>query len=190
MASVVGICNVAIIRCGNTNTIAALTENTKSARLCNAVYEEARDSLLRSHPWNFAVKRATLAQTTDTPPFEFDYCYGIPDDCLKIQAVDCGEYAFRVENSGTAKVIVTNSDEVLLEYIARVTDPNLMDPAFRQALSATIAMQIATALTDNASLYKVLVDEARELASIARNVDAQEGTPRDPETDLYVRARI
>lgn len=195
MSSVVEICNMAIIACGS-DTIASLTEpGKKAARLCNAMYEPTRDALLRSHPWNFAVKRALLARLPDAPASEYDYQFSLPDDCLKVQEVyyddDC-PWPYRIEQSDAgAKVLVTNADVVYLEYIAKVTDPNLMDAAFRQALALALAVAICMALTDNAAMRKALAEEAKEAAMYARSVDSHEGSPRDPnDDDLFLRARI
>ena len=54
MATEVSICSNALRKLGD-SPITALTEDTERARLCNALYEPARDSLLRSHAWNFAI---------------------------------------------------------------------------------------------------------------------------------------
>jgi len=196
MSSVVEICNMALIRCGE-STIASLTEpGNKGARLCNAMYEPTRDALLRSHPWNFAVRRAILARTTSTPDFEFDYEYVVPDDCLKIEGLHSGcgaSWPYRAERakSGNGRVILTNEPAVWLEYISKVTDPNQMDAAFRQALALALATAICPALTENAALTKVIAEEAEKVASEARSIDSHEGTPRDPvDDDLFVRARI
>ena len=54
MATEVSICSNALRKLGD-DPITSLTEDTERARLCNAFYNTARDSLLRSHPWNFAI---------------------------------------------------------------------------------------------------------------------------------------
>ena len=61
MASVVGICNRALEKLGG-GYIAALTEASKEARALNRAYDYVRDAVLRAHPWNFAIKRASLAR--------------------------------------------------------------------------------------------------------------------------------
>jgi hypothetical protein len=53
----VSICNMALGLLGADGTITALTDNTQNARICNLFYEPARQTLLRSHPWNFATAR-------------------------------------------------------------------------------------------------------------------------------------
>ena len=79
MATEVSICSNALRRLGD-DPITALTDDTERARLCNAFYVPSRDLVLRSHPWNFAVTRATLAQLSDTPVYEYGYQYAFPND--------------------------------------------------------------------------------------------------------------
>jgi hypothetical protein len=59
------ICNSALIKCGS-KPISSITDSNKRAELCTTMYPKVRDKLLRSHPWNFAIRRMPLAyyQTT------------------------------------------------------------------------------------------------------------------------------
>jgi hypothetical protein len=190
MASVVEICNVALIRCG-ADVITSLSQDTKGAKLCNVMYEPTRDALLRSHPWNFANRRVQLAASATEPAFEFEYQFPLPSDYLKMQRVYEDYYGHRIEsmNDGT-KVLLSHSDEVFIEYTANITDPNLMDPLFRSALSLALATAICPALTENAKMTEGLSAQAADMLAMARTADAQEGTPRDPDTSLYEMARI
>jgi len=73
MTTEVSICNIALSRIGQPamtgTTIALLAGTDEAQRQCTIQYEPSRDALLRSHPWNFAVKRTRLitqAETADT----------------------------------------------------------------------------------------------------------------------------
>jgi len=60
------ICNLALLRIGHElitedKDPPSLTAPEKAAAACNLLYEPARDLLLRSHPWNFAMRRTLLA---------------------------------------------------------------------------------------------------------------------------------
>lgn len=68
MPSVVEICNEAMDLLGAA-TITSLDENSKEARLCNRRFSTVRDAVLRSHPWNCAITRATLSQDGTPPSF-------------------------------------------------------------------------------------------------------------------------
>jgi len=56
----VALCNEALLMLGS-KTITALADATDRARLCNQFYNLARQTVLRSHPWNFALKRSRLS---------------------------------------------------------------------------------------------------------------------------------
>ena len=68
MATEVSICSNALRRLGD-DPITSLTDDTERARLCNSFYTDARDAVLRCHPWNFAITRTSLAQLSDTPAY-------------------------------------------------------------------------------------------------------------------------
>ena len=99
MATEVSICSNALRRLGD-DPITSLTDDTERARLCNAFYADARDACLRSHPWNFAITRASLAQLSATPVYGFDYQFALPTDpfCLRVLAMEFEDYVFKVEN--------------------------------------------------------------------------------------------
>ena len=112
MASVVDLCNRALDLLGAAN-ITSLTENSKEARLCNGNFDDVRDAVLRSHPWNIAITRRALARDTDTPAFGFSFQYSLPTDpfCLRV-------LSFWNSNVNNDKVPGNNS---------RSSDPNTDD---------------------------------------------------------------
>ena len=59
MTAAVDIANSALNTLGATN-ITALTEDTKTARICNQRYSFVRDAVFRAHPWNCLVTRVAL----------------------------------------------------------------------------------------------------------------------------------
>lgn len=61
----VEICNNALTLIG-TRRITALSDPSKEARACNDNYDICRKSLLRMHPWNFAMSRVELTGKTIT----------------------------------------------------------------------------------------------------------------------------
>ena len=83
MASEVDICNLALAHLGDTATISSINppEGSAQAQHCARFYPIARDGLLEGHFWNFAMKRATLAQVSNSWP-EWQFAYAVPADCL------------------------------------------------------------------------------------------------------------
>jgi len=176
MASVVGICNNALIKIGE-ETITSLTEDSKAARLCNQIYEQTRDSLLRSHIWNFAVKRLELAENTTTPLFGFGQSFALPSDCLRVLCIEDSDiypdYVYQIEGRN----LLTDESAAKIKYIARIEDPNEFDLLFTETLSARLAFELAYPLAESNTLADLMHSLFKEKLAEARSIDGQEGTP-------------
>jgi hypothetical protein len=193
VTSEVDICNIGLSRLGNGLQISSLTENIKAARLCNLNYTTIRDAALRAHPWNFAIRRAVLAQDATAPAFEFSYRYALPDEpayCLKIirTSMEADGYPddYRIEG----RFLLSNEGSVSIEYIARITDVAQYDSQFVDVLAQMIAAELCAPLTENATMTKMLWDIYKAKLPESRTSDAQEGTPRSFIADAWISARI
>jgi len=194
MASEVDICNQALANIGAEALIAALSDNTEEARYCNLYYTELRDNLLRTHPWNFALKFQTLADLGSAPS-GWTYRYAYPVDCIRaleiVNTANDTVIKFEVGSDGSSgKVILTDQQTAELRYVAGVTDPNAFDVGFRQALSWAIAYHIAEPLTGSSSKRN---DALTVYTNVIRQVtasDSEEGAT-DPDIDAtWVTARL
>lgn len=174
MASVVEICNSALNQLG-ASTILSLTENSKNGRLCNARYETVKDSVLRAHPWNSAIKRQTLAADTAAPDWGFTKQYTLPADCLRVLAIQNYDSNYKIEG----RKVLTNDNSLKIVYVARITDPNEMDVLLRESISAALAADIAYAVTANATLQQRMNEKYQLKLSEARHADAGEGYNTD-----------
>jgi len=201
------ICNLALSRIGH-KLITSLMEDSRAAELCNLHYARARNSLLRSYPWNFAIRRATLALSSTTPNHEYTYQHTLPTDCLKVirtnweadGSVGTAVYGslndygysipplpYRIEG----RHLLCNEETVKIEYIAEVTDVAQFDELFVDVLAQRLAAEIALALTDNQALTKGMWDIYQAKLVEARLVDSMEGTPRDiVNTSGWLAARL
>jgi hypothetical protein len=178
MATEVSICSNALRRLGD-SPITSLTEDSERARLCNAFYEPSRDAILRSHTWNFAINRATLAKLSSAPAFEYAFQYALPTDpfCLRVLKMEFEDYEFKVENlAGQGRVLLTNEGEANIIYIARVTDPSLFDSMFVDVLTAKLAVDLAYPVTNSTTLQTQMQRLFERKLSDARSLDSTEGT--------------
>lgn len=200
MASIIGICNIALSRLGNSRTINSLQEQSKEANLCSLHYDDALDEVLSDFDWNFATKRVALADT-GLPPPDWQFAYRYPTDCMRISNILVPgmrnppermriEYFVGSDSDGTGKLIYTDQPEAWLMYVSRVTDPNMFDGLFRSALSwklaSEIGMPLATApnLVQNAlTMYSQII---RSAGSHSMN-ESQE--PVEPESE-FTNARL
>lgn len=185
MTTQVGICNAALIKIG-ARTIMALDGTSKESRLCTERYDDIRDQVLRDHPWNFATKRATLAQLTETPDFGYTFQYQLPNDCLRVLKVNDNEEDYVIEE----RKILTDTASVDLIYIARITDPNIYDASFINALSFRLAAELAYPITSSRSLAEDLTANYAAALRKARGNDAAEGMPESLYNDAFIEARL
>lgn len=208
MTSIVGICNLALSNI-RAKSINALTESSIEAQQCNLKYAQARDFLLRDTPWQFATKTVALALRTDEP-LGWVYGYQYPSDALKVQYVT-GDFAFKNQSaegvgfrdrhdvwfiepektvayeinlmSDNNRAILTDQKEAYAVYTARVTDPNLYDPQFIEALSWYLSAQLAVPImggevgramrSDALNMYNMTLQ-----AAVANDVNEQKRPAR------------
>lgn len=181
MPGVTNIVNVGLRRIGAT-PIVSLTDGSASANAANDVYTEIRDDMLRQHPWNFATFRVKLAQSSTAPVFEFDFAYPLPSDWLRTISVhnnDAGHSTviYKMENVANVRSIVASSDQLWLRYVAQITDPNLMPPDFRTALSNSIGRDLAVPLSSSNTLEEIMSRKVDRAMARARSADAMGGFP-------------
>lgn len=175
------ICNAAI-RLVAGNRITSLTQGTKNANVASDLYEIVRDDLLRSHNWNFATRRASLARSATTPTFEFDYAYVLPSDWVRtISAHDndggTGTVECKEEEVGGQGVLCASVEALYLRYVALVTDTNRMPPDFRKALISSLARDIALPVADSNTVREFYTRQADRDILRAKAADAQGSYP-------------
>jgi hypothetical protein len=200
LASVTDVCNVALSRIGQKTQITDyLSDTTTPGDLCRLHYPLVRTSLLRSHVWNFAIRRAELAQLNTAPLHEYTYQYALPDDFLKMVRTsweatgwssfdDSARWAwgdanvpYRIESSTAAsgkRVLLTSESSVKIEYVADITDPTAWDSLFTDALCFMLAAELAFPLTQSRQLSQEIRQIAQQVVAEARTMDAQEGSSR------------
>jgi len=174
MASDVSICSNALLQVGQ-KPISSLSEANDSARICVNLFPQVRDSVLRSHPWNCAVKRVTLSPETATPDFDYAYQFAVPGDLLRILQV--GELGFEDDYQIEQNRILADTNVLRLRYIFRNEDVGSWDPLLVDAVSAEMAARVAYPLTKSASLQQVMEGKARDIMKRARAVDGQDNPP-------------
>ncbi len=177
----VGICNLALGHLGKP-PISAIGEATRGGQLCGLHYEATRNALLRAHPWNFAIKRATLAEdsvASDALPFEYEHAFTLPSDCLKVvrtsQEADGLEHDYRIEK----RYLLTDETDVSIEYVYKCTTVGDYDALFIQLLALDLAIRMCMVLANSNSLLQTLTEMRKDMSPGALTIDAQEGASRD-----------
>ena len=195
MATEAGICNSGLSKLGN-NRINSLTEGTPAANLCLEQYDKLRDEMLRAHDWNFAASRVKLAQLSATPAFGYDYQYALPSDWMRTisvhpddeGAVYLADYATE-STADEGRVLLTDYTDVYMRYVRKVEDPNVMDPAFREALAWRLAVELAVPLAKSGSLRDRMVAGSEAALSMSKSVDGQDDPPQAVPDGSWVTGR-
>lgn len=176
------------------NRITSMGDGSDNANAANDVYTEVRDSLLRSHNWNFASRRVKLAQSSTTPVFEFDNAYALPSDWLRTVSIHdndagAGAVLFREEEVGGQGVILCSADEVWMRYVYRVTDVNRMAADFRTALAFELALAMPGVSNLSAAREGELDKRAATLLRKAKHSDAVGSSPEQRPAGSWTTSR-
>lgn len=193
--SKVNICNMALVQLGGA-LIESLTASgtTQEEQLCYLFYEEARDYLLRAHPWKFAEVWLSLSELSGEDPEDFTYAYAYPTDCVFLRDIYNSGAAERVkfqvrQDTDGARMIVTDEEDAIAVYTARADDPTKYDVHFRGALSAYLAYLLCEPLDAGEAKKKRMLSAYMMALAQAKASDASEGyTPDESNPLLDARA--
>ena len=191
----VQIINSALSCIGERPISSDVTDTSERAKVSNRRYDEVRNSLLRCHPWNFAIKRFKTNAKKLTPVFGFDYAYDLPEDCLRVLGTDNESYVWQIEADsdqdakGGLVILTDRSDFPSIQYVYEVTDPTKFDSIFVQAFIYRLAAEFAQDLTGRAELSAKMLQQYLGVLAEARSINASEGTPQKIEADLWLAAR-
>lgn len=189
MASEVDIANRALQKLG-AESIASLTQDSENARACNLCYEPIRDAELRAHPWNFAIKRASLAADSTAPEFGYDAAYTLPSDCLRVLPPDPYVNYNTMDWQIEGRKILTNDGAPLeIRYIKRETDPNQYDSLFIECLSSKIAVELSEKLTQSNSKGAAAREDYVRSIREAKKMNAFENISAEQQIDTWITCR-
>ncbi|MBQ7263557.1 MAG: hypothetical protein IJR14_07530 [Synergistaceae bacterium] len=145
----------------------AATHAQDEAVRCAVHFGPVRDRLLRLHPWTFARKGAALARMAPSSslPAGWGHAFALPGDCLRPLALvatgkgDRGSVLTRWEVADGK--LLCDVETVHLRYTARVVDTGRWDPAFADAFCASLAGELAAAVTGQAANIQLMEQRAQ-----------------------------
>lgn len=187
----VTICSNALLRLGAAPINSfdeAETEGIDRARIAANLWPSVSDDVLRSHPWNCAVKRVVLSPSATAPAFEWAYQYTLPSDWLRTLSVNDSETWTDSWRQEGGKVLY-NSNTLNLRYIARIS-PASFDSMLSKALELAMAHAMAYPLTKSTSLRDSMEAELERHMRKARSVNGQEDTAEQFAEDDTLSVRL
>jgi hypothetical protein len=174
MTTSVSIASNALLMLG-AQPINDFNEDSDRARLASNLYEPARDLLLRSHPWNCAIKRVVLSPDTDAPAFGYSYQFTLPGDWLRTLSV--GDYGEEIDYRIEGRKILADDAVLYLRYIFRNDQESTWDTMLIDAMTKTMSATMAYAITQSTSKEELEFKKLEMALKQARAVDGQEDPP-------------
>lgn len=183
-SSEIDIINRALAKMGD-QRITARTDNNNRARLMDTLYEPMRDELLRECPWNFAIRRDTLAADPAAPVYQWATAFPIPADLLYMVSTE-NNSAYRLEGN---QILSNQENSLNITYVRRVTDPTEFDTGFAETLAAKLAYEGASNITADLDLQDRLFRDFGLTLIRSKKMDGQEDDPREYAIDDWELAR-
>lgn len=165
--------------------ITNLTEDTKSARFANELYNDTRDACFRLHPWNCCIKRAALPLLSSTPAYYFSYEFQLPGDWIRIIRAENDDVEYKIEG----RKLLTEVDTFNCRYLFRNETVQEYDSLLVDVIASKLAVNLAMPLIQDLSVLDAMLKLYEDKLRIARSVDGQEGTPEGLDADFWLESR-
>lgn len=185
------IVNLALSRIGAKSISDLDNDTTVEAVQSRLVYYNARDSLMRAHPWNFLTLRVQLTDSASDPVFGWDEGYLLPSDFLRLISVHAtddndDQPPYRLEkqslSSVLTNVLLINSSTCYIRYVYKELDPSKWIADFQDALAWLVAAELALSMPVSGTKYELLEKKAGRALLYAKSIDGIEDYPeRIPE---------
>lgn len=172
--------------------LSSVDDDSRIARLLADEYDQARDSELRKHHWNFAIKRAGLAADLEPPGFGWARSFTLPSDYIALLPVTTDgqgtspSLAYVLEGQ---KILCDAKAPLRIRYVFRETREGYFDPLFADALAASLALRISHNITGKSSYVDRINALYERAVSTARLNDAIESPLLHPEPSEHEMVR-
>ena len=87
------------------------------------------------------------------------------------------------------RVILTNQEFAILNYVRDVVDENVWDDSFQEAYALVLGARLCTALSGDKARANMMIEEANAMIRVARADDANEGLKVNDVTPDWLRVR-
>ena len=184
--SKVNICSNALLLLGD-SPISSFNGDSNRALLSSNLWDNARQAVLRAHPWNCAKEMVALAPETGAPAFDWDYKFLLPGECLRVLFV--GQEGDPDDYLVNGRRILANVNPLYLTYIYDNTDIASWDASLVQAMEVYMAARMAYPITKSTTLRDSMYAEYANLLKTAKSIDGQEEPPQTVGDSPFITAR-
>jgi hypothetical protein len=134
-----------------------------------------RQWVLRSHPWNCAVKRVILTPDALAPPFDYTYQFTLPDDWLRTLQV--GQWGDPVDFTAEGRKLLCDDAVFYLVYLFDNQVPATYDSLLVHIMTLAMKAALAYPITKSTSMAQACQQELAMEFKRARAVDGQDNPP-------------
>lgn len=196
MASVIDICNAALVHIGETPNISSIDppENSAFAQKCARFYPMARDETLETYNWSFARKRTALALLA-TNDSAYAYAYQMPADCLKPRTLLPVDYGVEDEKGKgedflvEGDVLYSDAPSATLLYTFRQLAPTKFSPLFIEAVACKLGYYLAGAISKDEGTQRRMLQLWRLTVGQAAESNANVGKTTYNQKPSFITAR-
>jgi hypothetical protein len=199
VASQTEIANRALTKLGATR-ITSITENSKGARVMNAIYDTVRQAELRKRNWSFALARTSLPKLGAAPDWGYANQYQLPTDYLRLTQVNdiyvvpsLAAYVNQ-DNSPYAiegRAILTDFGAPLkIRYVRDITDTGLFDALFVEAFASKLAYEACEEITNSNTKREAAANDYKACIRDAGMTNAIERPPQSIPDDSWTMGRL
>ena len=186
MASKTQIGNRTLVKLGQDRVSNIETDSSPAAITINQLWDTVRDATLQTYPWNFAIKRTSLAPDSVTPSWGWASAFSLPSDCLQLIEIK-DNIDYEVEGG---KILCDEANVIYIKYVYKVTDAALYPPTFVELFAHDLAIEGCDRITDDTNLKQLLIAERRVLLDRVLATDSVENLPVDIVEDDWITARL
>ena len=185
MTSKTEIANKTLSKIGDRRVSNIETDPSERAQVINQMYDQVRDELLSSFPWNFAIKRVLLAKSATAPAWGYTNQYPVPADFLALLGID-GSPNYTIEDGN----ILTNEGAPLkIRYIRRIEDAGSFTPTFAEALSCELAVESVERISGSNTKKQILAQQRDAAIKKAYANDSIQNPPQELVQSDWISAR-
>ena len=209
MQTKTGIINQALLFMGQ-DTIIDPAGESKNAKLCASVYDQALAEALSCHPWRFAQMASVLQQLADAPrDARFSHAYQLPADCgriievvstagmvdgelLRLPTVTSMHNTLpEAEYSVQGDKLYSNETGLQILYVRTDVQPPEMTPQFANFFSCLMASKLVKKITGSDAAMKEVFQLLPQYRLEAMHTDGQQtDTMPVNRPALFMKARL
>jgi hypothetical protein len=188
-ATGVSICSNALLLLGS-QTINDFGDelNLDRAKLCANLYPTVRDDMLRSHPWNCAIKRVVLAPDAAAPAFGYQQSFELPADFMRV--LEVGASGCQIDYLVEGRSIQADTTVLELRYVFRNEVETTWDSSLVAVVTQAMCAALAYPITQSTAKQAGEEQKLELMLRKARAVDGQEDPPQTLGDERLYAARF